>query len=65
VRLNTVYAFGLTVAQWTSLALMLIGVALVVWIRRRHAAVASDGELLGDLAPEATRTAETTGESGR
>lgn len=33
VRLNTVYAMGLTVAQWTSLALIALGIALELWLR--------------------------------
>lgn len=35
VRLNTVYALGLTVAQWTSLALMVVGAGLILWLRQR------------------------------
>lgn len=41
VRLNTVYAMGLTVAQWTSLALIALGGALEVWLRARGAQSAS------------------------
>jgi phosphatidylglycerol:prolipoprotein diacylglycerol transferase len=33
VRLNTVYAWGLTVAQWTSLALIAVGAGIVLWLR--------------------------------
>jgi len=43
VRLNTVYAMGLTVAQWTSLVLIVLGGALDLWLRRagdRRGAVA-------------------------
>jgi len=38
VRLNTVYAMGLTVAQWTSLAMIVLGVGIVLAIRARGAA---------------------------
>jgi phosphatidylglycerol:prolipoprotein diacylglycerol transferase len=37
VRLNTVYALGLTVAQWTSLGMIVLGVAIVGWLRSAHA----------------------------
>jgi phosphatidylglycerol:prolipoprotein diacylglycerol transferase len=40
VRLNTVYAFGLTVAQWTSVVLVAAGLGIVVWLRGAHAAEA-------------------------
>ena len=33
IRLNTVHAFGLTVAQWISLAMIAAGSALLLWVR--------------------------------